>query len=555
MKLTTGINILSSKNVEKTVSKKILLANTSDKKNNKLGTASPADPIFFSNSNTTSIFNPDIRYRNNYGYQPLTSIDARNQLLLFGEQSEIKKAVKIIRNEIVVSNLKSNKYPLFPKINFSNIPEDKQETAHAIQTYLDEVFYPKLFQMFGFKKGGLNKKIDEFLKTGKIAYEIIYDNLKRPQDIVNMIPIDPSTLQKFKENDYVFYVQRALTDGGKERILHDNQVILIEWNEYDFGFISYVDQLRRPFNIMRAMQSSKILWFAVKSQVRMHIKLNLGDVPRAEAIQKLSVAKNDFANYFEFNNESGEVMFNGSSDTSGYHEYYTAETPNSGSPEIEEVNTNGPDLTEVDSLQFWERMYWRETEIPFDRIDPNSGETWGFIDVSNLKKTEINFAKYIGDIREILSELVFKPILIQLTLKEVEIGIDLALLDSINIEWIAFNQHEKLAELEILNKKIEIMTALAQFGEVEDVNGKTRKLVPITWLRDNYLDFTQEQIDSMELYRRTENVALGFQADGTEPEGEEDEEGEEIVDEEFTDEEFTDESAEDIATFEDSDFK
>jgi hypothetical protein len=514
MKLTTGVNILSSRNVEKGLSKKILLANTSDRKNTKPGMASPADPIFFSNSNKT-LFNPDIRYRNNYGYNPISTIDTRNNLLLFAENSEVKKAVKAIRNEIVISNLKSNKYPLYPTINLTNIDEDKKDTAKAIQEYLDKIFYPKLIQMIGFKKDGLSKKVDEFIKTGKLGFEIVYDNLKNPKDIVNIIPIDPSTIQKFKHEDYVFYVQRALMDGGKERILHENQIILIEWNEYDFGFVSYVDQLRRPFNIMRAMQTSKILWFAVKSQVRMHIKLNLGDVSRTEAIQKLSIAKNDYTNYFEFDDSTGTISYNGENDTTGYHEFFTAETANSGSPEIEEINTNGPDLTEVDSLQFWEKLFWKETEIPYDRIDPNSSETWGFIDVTNVKKTEINFSKFIDDIRKLISEIVLKPILIQLTLKEVEIGVDLSLIDSIIIEWIAFNQHEKLAELEVLSKKVEIITALAAFGEVEDVNGITRKMIPLTWLRDNYLDFTPEQIVSMEEYRKNENISLGFQEDIT----------------------------------------
>jgi hypothetical protein len=549
MKLSTGINILSSRNVEKNVSKKILLANTADKKNAKLGVGSPSDPIFFSNSNNSQLFNPDIRFRNNYGYSPLTNIDSRNQLLLFGEQTEIKKAVKIIRNEIIVTNLKSNKYPLYPKINLTTITEDKQETAKAIQKYLDEIFYPKLYQMFGFKKDGIKKKIDEYLKTGKLAYEIVYDNLKRPKDIVNIIPLDPSTLQKFKENDYVYFVQRPIMEGGRERILHENQVILIEWNEFDFGYVSYVDQLRRPFNIMRSMQSAKILWFAVKSQVRMHIKLNLGDVPRSEAIQKLSIAKNDFSNYFEFDNDSGTVLFNGAPDTSGYHEFYTAETANSGSPEIEEVNTQGPDLTEVDSLQFWEKLFWKETEIPYDRIDPNSSETWGFVDISSLKKTELNFSKFIEDNRDILSELILKPIIIQLTLKEIEIGIDLSLLDSILIEWVAFNQHEKLAELEVLNKKIELATNLAAFGVVTDVNGTERKMIPVTWIRDNYLDYTQEQLDSMEEYRKKENVSLGFNEDGTEKTEEE------SVEEELTEEIIDEESADDIMNFDDSEFQ
>ena len=542
MRLTTGVNILSTRNVEKGLSKKILLANTSDRKNTTKGLASPSDPIYFSNSNK-SLFNPDIRYRNNYGYSPLTSIDTRNNLLLFSENSEVKKAVKAIRNEIVISNLKSVKYPIYPSLNLTNISEDKQETAKAIQHYLDEIFYPKLFQMLSFKKDGLTKKVDEFIKTGKIAFEIVYDNLKNPKDIVNMIPIDPSTLQKFKQDDYVFYVQKAFMDTG-EKILHENQVILIEWNEFDFGYVSYADQLRRPFNIMRAMQTSKILWFAVKSQVRMHIKLNLGDVARQDALQKLAVAKNDFANYFEFDESTGKVMFNGESDTTGYHEFFTAETANSGSPDIEEINTTGPDLTEVDSLQFWEKLFWKETEIPFDRIDPNSSDTWGFVDVTSIKKTELNFAKFVDDIRKLIAEVIYKPVIIQLTLKEVEIGIDLSLLDSINIEWVAFNQYEKLGELEVLNKKIEMATNLAAFGEIEDVNGINRKMIPLSWIRDNYLDFTPEQVASMEVSRRKENIELGFNPDGTVPEEKPEETEEEFINDE--EENLDEESIEDI---------
>lgn len=530
MKLTIGTSILSSRNVEKGLSKKILLANTSDRRNPKKGEASPSDPIFFSNSNK-SLFNPDIRYRNNGGFNPIGSIDTRNNLLLFAENSEIKKAVKAIRNEIVVSNLKSNKYPLYPTINLTNVSPDKIEVAEAIQKYLDEIFYPKLFQMVGFKKDGLSKKVDEFIKVGKLGFEIVFDNLKNPKDIVNIVPIDPASLQKFIQDDHVYYVQRALMDNGKERILHENQIILIEWNEFDFGYVSYVDQLRRPFNIMRSMQTSKMLWFAVKSQVRMHIKLNLGDVARSEAIQKLSIAKNDYTNFFEFDDANGVISYNGEVDTTGYHEFFTAETANSGSPEIEEINSNGPDLTEVDSLQFWEKLYWKESEIPYDRIDPNSQETWGFNDATNIKKTEINFSKFIEDIRKLIAEIVMKPIIIQLTLKEVEIGVDLNLLDSIIIDWVAFNQHEKLAELEVLNKKIEIVTAIAAFGEVEDVNGITRKMIPISWLRDNYLDFTAEQIVSMDEARKRENLLLGFEEDGTTKDVEEVEEDENIEDE------------------------
>ena len=512
MKLTSGINILGARNIEKNISKKILLANTTDKidkKAQKNATGSASDPVYFTNG-TTMLFNPDIRYRNTFAFSPLTNINYRNDLLLFSENNEIKKAVNIIAHETVIIDTEVNKYPVFPKINFTQIPKDKQDIAKAIYEYLNQIFFPKLYQFYGLKEDGLIDLVKEFITTGKLCFELIYDNLKNPKDIIGVIPLDPSSIQKFKEGDYIYYVQKSLSDNnGRERILNENQVVLVEYNKYDFGYVSYVDRLRMSFNIMRSMQTSKILWFAAKSQVRMHIKLAMGDVGRFEAIQKLTESKNQYINHFTFSDD-GIVKFNNQPNNSGYREFFTAETTASGTPEIEEVNTNGPDLTEVDSLQYWERLFWKDTDIPYDRIDPNSSDSWGFNDVASLRKIEVNFGKLINIHRKLINQIFIKPIIIQLTLKEIEIGIDLSLLDSIKMEWLAFNEYDKLAELEVMQKRIDVATSIAEFGEMEDVNGAMRKAIPLSWIIKNYLEYNEEQLTSMEAERAIERKMLGF---------------------------------------------
>ncbi len=551
MKLTTGVNILGARNIDKNISKKILLANTTDKidkKAQKNATGSPSDPIYFTNG-TSMLFNPDIRYRNTFAFSPLTNINYRNDLLLFAENNEIKKAVNIIANETVIIDTEVNKYPVFPKINFTLVPEDKQNVAKAIDEYLNQIFFPKLYQFYGFKEDGLIDTVKEFITTGKLCFEIIFDNLRNPKDIIGIIPLDPSSIQKFKEGDYVYYVQKSLSDNnGRERILNENQVVLIEWNKYDFGYISYVDKLRMSFNIMRSMQTSKILWFAAKSQVRMHIKLAMGDVSRTDAIQKLTESKNQYINHYTFGDD-GIVKFNNQPNNSGYREFFTAETTASGTPDIEEINSNGPDLSEVDSLQYWEKLFWKDTDIPYDRIDPNSSDSWGFTDVSSLRKIEVNFGKFINMFRKFLNPMFTKPIIIQLTLKEIEIGVDLSLLDSIKMEWLAFNEYDKLAEIEVMQKKVELATSIGEFGEMEDVNGVARKAVPFTWIIKNYLDFTEEQLDSMEVERKKQNKMLGFPEQTVLIE--------EVVEEEVTEEETVteeEETSEDIANADDKNF-
>ena len=527
MKLSTGINILSANNVAKKISKKIMLANTNDRVINeeaqKKAQSISSNPIYFQNVSQLPQFNPDIRFRYNFEYSPLTGINYRNDLLLFAENNEIKKAVKIVANEMVILESDQNRYPVSPEINMTQIETYKVEVAQNIQDYLDKIFFPMLYQWYNFKEDGLIEIAREFLTTGKICYEIIYDSLTNPNNIIGVQPIDPSTIQKVKQNGQIYYVQRPITGenagvSAKERILHENQVILCEWNEYDFGYISYVDGLRRPFNIMRSMQPSKVLWFAAKSQVRMHIKLALGDISREEALQRLEEAKEEYITQFRFE-DNGQVTFNEQPNNIGYREIFTGETAGSGQPEIEEINTQGPDLTETDSLNYWNKLFWQETEIPYDRIDPYSSETRGFADVNNLRKIEVNFGKFINSIRKMLNPLFLKPIIIQLTLKEVEIGVDLNLLDSIKMRWIAFNQYEMMAELEVLNKRVELAQNIANFGEYTDVNDKQRKPIPLRWIVHNFLGFTKEQLDSMESERIKENLMLGFNADGSVPEG------------------------------------
>lgn len=552
MKISDSKTLLGARNIGKEISKKILLANTSSpglsKQGKKSAVAASSDPLFQEGENVGH-FNPDIRYRNSFINNPLNEINYRNELFTFAQNFEVKKAINIMANEIAISDNPLFKYAVYPKINETQVPQDKQQVAIAIQEYLDRIFYPKLWNMLKFSENGLHEKIVEYETTGKIAYEIVFDSVKNPTDIIDMQPLDLATMQKFIKDDNIYYIQRQVvgTNQTRDRILHENQVVVIEYNKFDFGYVSYADQLRIPYNIMKSMQTAKIMWFAVKSQVRMHIKLAFGDVARDEGIQKLTEAKNQYINKYRFEDD-GTITFNNQRVHSAYREFYTAETANAGSPEMEEINSQGPDLTEVDSLNFWEKYFWKATNITYDRIDPNSSEGWGFTDATALRKVEVAFGKEVSSHRKQLNQLFLKPILIQLTLKEAEIGVDLELLDLIKIEWNALNEYEELAELEILAKRVEIATNIVSFGEMEDSEGKTRKLVPITWAAKNILKFAPELLESMETERTAEDKMLGF-VDVPEEEPIEDEEM--PIEEEMPED---DESAEEIAASEDDSF-
>lgn len=502
-------NIHKDREIMQSISKRLLHINSV---NESKGVTQSSNPLFLKNTNK-QMHNPDIRYQSVYRNDALSNIHFRNSLLLFSENKEIKKAIKIYINEILVTNLKTKKYPVYPVVNTTLLSEDKLELANTMQQYLDEVFYPKVWRWLGFHiKDGLKEKLEEYIKCGKLAFEIVYDNIKKPKDIVNIYPIDPSYLQKYRSDYQTWYIYRDNNHNGTEKILHESQIILIEYNKYDFGYMSMVDSVRRSFNIMRGMQTSKVGWFAAKSQVRIHINMAMGDMPRAKAEQEIYNQKSELMTTCEFDSINGVVYFNGENSPQSYVEYITAETTNSGKPEIEEIIGTGVDLSETDSLTFWQKQYWSDWEIPYDRVDPSSVETWGFGEPSQLKKSEVNFSKNCLDIKEDFAEIFKQIIITQFTLKEAEIGVDLSLLDSIEINWVTFNEYEAPAELEMLSKRIDVAKQIIDFGQAEDADGRMRNIITPEWVMHNYLSdiFTPDQIKSLKKYSLLSDKRLGY---------------------------------------------
>jgi hypothetical protein len=102
------------------------------------------------------------------------------------------------------------------------------------------------------------------------------------------------------------------------------------------------------------------------------------------------------------------------------------------------------------------------------------------------------------------------------------------------MEYVSFNQYQKLAELEVLSKKLEIASVISAFGEQETASGSVLKSVPLSWIITNYLDWTPEQLDSMSIERKKEYKRLGFNEDGSNPlQQDEQDNNDRMMDQEF----------------------
>ena len=66
-----------------------------------------------------------------------------------------------------------------------------------------------------------------------------------------------------------------------------------------------------------------------------------------------------------------------------------------GTPEIETIGGDGPELNDNDQLKFFKNMLYKVSKIPLSRFDQESGETWFGADASSVARTEIDFGRFV----------------------------------------------------------------------------------------------------------------------------------------------------------------
>lgn len=73
----------------------------------------------------------------------------------------------------------------------------------------------------------LENAINRFKRDKHLCYELIYDNLDDPKNIITAIAIDPSTMTKVIENNNIYWIQFKDNVGGTERKLLDRQIFYV----------------------------------------------------------------------------------------------------------------------------------------------------------------------------------------------------------------------------------------------------------------------------------------------------------------------------------------
>lgn len=342
-----------------------------------------------------------------------------------------------------------------------------------------------------------------YLIEGALAWEIVYDSLEKPKKIIGLVPIDPATLTKKFEHDKWYWIQyKDVT--GKERKLLDAQVVYIQFQETDsISRTSYLERLIRPFNIYRIIEQAQIIFCVTNAQYKMKFTIPVKGMNKALGSQTINSAMNRYREDIKFISESGELTINGQSQMPFNKEYWMAESE-SGTPEIDTIGgDNGPDLLDSDYLKFFKNNLYKVSKIPLNRFDMEDSQGWFGTDAESYARNEIDFGRYVTRQRNIFSQIILKPIWIQLCLDIPEMQKNREFQDCIQLHYNSYNLFEEMMELQLMDKRIESLNNMKELQDM-DIEGNEVTFFASKFLVQKYLHMSDADLKLNEKYKQEE---------------------------------------------------
>lgn len=452
-----------------------------------------------------------------------TLAERRETLRHMAIQPELEDIIDIMCNECVVYD-DDEAYVGQPYVDTALIQDLTEKSAEEIRNCTDTSFY-KIYLLLNWKNNCWDD-FKRFLIDGVMAYEIIYDNLEYPKNIIGIIDVDPVTLTK-EIKDGITYWTQFKGIQGRERTLLDSQIIYIKYEDSGVSERqSYLERLIRPFNLYRIVEQAQVIWTVTQSSFKTIFTIPVGGMNKAKGIQTLRQAMNSYREDITFNIDSGELMVNGRPNMPFNKEYWMAENEN-GKPEIEPIVDNGPQLNDSDQIKYFEQKLYKMSKIPSSRFDREAQATWFGTDPTAVMRDEINFGRFISRIRNQFVQVLLKPLRIQVSLSVPDIKNDKRILDAISFRWNTMNQFNEMMDIEVMTKRVEFIGTMKDTLVVTDDEGNETPFFSPKFLIMKYLKMSEADLELNEKLKLEEKLAK--QTGG---ESEDDESGNEGGDEE-----------------------
>lgn len=435
----------------------------------------------------------------------------REALRELAMQPELEDILDTMSNESIVYDSDLT-YFLEPFIDPNDLVDFSPDERNAINDSVNDTF-KRMYRILGWRTRAWDD-FKRFLIEGILAWEIVYDDMQKPTKVIGMVPLDPATLTMKQTHDKTYWIQFSGMQG-KERTLLDSQVVYISFQETGSSSrVSYLERLIRPYNIYRIIEQAQIIWLVTNASYKMKFTIPVKGMGRAAGSQTLNAAMNRYREDIKFISDSGELQINGQAQMPFMKEYWMPES-DAGTPEIETLGGEGPELMDSDYLKFFKNQLYKISKIPLSRFDDDSGDTWFGADATSVARTEIDFARYVTRMRNTFAQIIIKPVKMQLQLDMPQFQEEnKEFLECIQMHFKSYNLFEEMMNLELMQKRVDHIQTMKESMVDMDQEGNEIKFFSSKFLVQKYLKFSDAELKLNDKLKKEEIEELNLAGGG-----------------------------------------
>lgn len=429
----------------------------------------------------------------------------RETLRKLALQPELEDILDVMTNESIVYD-SDNAYFIDSFLDEKILGDVKPEIIKEIKDSMSSAFL-RFYYLLGWKTRAWDD-FKRFLIEGILAYLIVYDNISNPKAIKGIVPLDAITLTRTYKNGKTYWVQYKGIQG-KERILMDAEVIYITYQETNvINRQSYLERLVRPFNIYRIIEQAQIIWTTTNAQYKTSFTIPTGGMSKTQQAQTVNSAMNRYKEDIRFSSETGELTVNGQINLPFNKEYWFSEPDDGGAAQVEVLGGEGPEINDNDQLNYFKNQLYKISKIPQSRFDQEGGESFFGTDITSVARAEMDFGRFVNRLRNVFSQIILKPLQLQVALDIPSLRQDKFILDAINIQYKSYNVFEELLEQELMQKRVEFIQTMKDSLIDMDSLGNEVKFWSSEFLVQKYLKLPDVELKLNERLKKEEVLKL-----------------------------------------------
>ncbi len=432
----------------------------------------------------------------------LDYVQKRERLRDLASNGEIEFIIETITDDAIVYD-EDNRfcYPndLLGEINYRG--KNKEERLNYQEKVIDKYRenFEKIYSAWSFDRGiSAWQYFYQWLIEGHLAFEIIYDNLTNPKDIIGFKELDPSTLypEVKKDSAGLIYLQWAQRDplNKMNRTLTDSQIIYISYsNEFRTKRVSFVERLVRSFNLLRLIEHSKVIWHTMNAPIRLKTTVPVGTKSMQKAKEDVREFTNTLKEDISFDGSTGELSVDGKPNILFYKNYVLPVNDRGEKIEIEALEYPGPNLSGSELLKYFHDKLKLDSKLPYSRWSEGQGAYT--MNAEGISREEIRYNKFVKRLRSAYKELITKPLYLQMCLDVKDLKSDHKFANAVGMVWHDDNVFEEIKNQELLNKRLATLNSMK--AVVDDEN---KPYFSTEYLIKEYLKLSDEDIEKNRNY-------------------------------------------------------